>query len=261
MSLPYFQFIEFSIGFFTVKVWGLFVALGILVSYLLVKKLLKHERPVIADAVLALVVKTVIAGFIGARLGHVLFYNPAFYFENPAEIIAVWHGGLSSFGGFAGAAGALYFFYRAYGAGIFARAADVMAVAFPWGWAIGRLGCFMIHDHPGAPCPGCLLALRYPDGSVRPDLGLYDALLAFALGLLMLFLYKKKCFAHSGVLPVILMAAYAVPRFFFDFLRATDVIGADVRYAGLTPAQYASIGIFVIAYLFLRRFMKKESGT
>lgn len=49
---------------------------------------------------------------IGARLGHVLFYNPAYYFEEPLRILKIWEGGLASHGGAVGILIALYLFVR-----------------------------------------------------------------------------------------------------------------------------------------------------
>ena len=39
---------------------------------------------------------------LGGRLGYVLFYNPGYYFDNPAEIMKVWKGGMSFHGGLLG---------------------------------------------------------------------------------------------------------------------------------------------------------------
>jgi phosphatidylglycerol:prolipoprotein diacylglycerol transferase len=52
---------------------------------------------------------------LGGRLGYVLFYNADAYLANPAEILAVWRGGMSFHGGFLGALLALILFARARG--------------------------------------------------------------------------------------------------------------------------------------------------
>ena len=49
---------------------------------------------------------------IGARLGHVLFYDPGYYFSNPLKILAIWEGGLASHGAAIGILTALYLFIR-----------------------------------------------------------------------------------------------------------------------------------------------------
>jgi phosphatidylglycerol:prolipoprotein diacylglycerol transferase len=49
---------------------------------------------------------------LGARLGHVLFYDAAYYTIHPAEIFQIWHGGLSSHGATVGLLLALWLFSR-----------------------------------------------------------------------------------------------------------------------------------------------------
>ena len=46
---------------------------------------------------------------LGGRLGYVLFYNPGYYFDNPAEIMKVWKGGMSFHGGLLGGLSALVY--------------------------------------------------------------------------------------------------------------------------------------------------------
>ena len=53
-----------------------------------------------------------IGTIVGARLGHVLFYDPAFYFKHPLEILMTWHGGLASHGAGIGIPLALWLFSR-----------------------------------------------------------------------------------------------------------------------------------------------------
>src|SRR5690606_22890748 len=56
-------------------------------------------RPEQSDDLLTWMILGVI---LGGRLGYVLFYQPAFFAQNPAEILAVWRGGMSFHGGFLG---------------------------------------------------------------------------------------------------------------------------------------------------------------
>ena len=47
---------------------------------------------------------------VGGRLGFVLFYEPSYFWQNPAEIPAVWHGGMSFHGGLLGVVLAVYLY-------------------------------------------------------------------------------------------------------------------------------------------------------
>jgi prolipoprotein diacylglyceryl transferase len=87
----------FSIGPLTLRWYGLLFAAGFLISqqilYYIYRKEGKPERDV--DT---LTIYMVVATIIGARLGHVFFYEPQRYLENPIDIIKIWEGGLASHG-------------------------------------------------------------------------------------------------------------------------------------------------------------------
>ena len=87
-----------DLGFTELRWYGLLFALGFIISqqimFHIFKKEGKKERQV---EVLTLYM--VVATIIGARLGHVLFYEPARYLSNPLDILKVWEGGLASHGG------------------------------------------------------------------------------------------------------------------------------------------------------------------
>ena len=95
-----------------------------------------------------------IAGIlIGARLGYVFFYKPAYYFANPTEIILPlthdalgWHftgiAGMSYHGGFIGGLIGMIFWCRMHKKP-FWQWCDAMCVAIPLGYTFGRLGNFL----------------------------------------------------------------------------------------------------------------------
>jgi phosphatidylglycerol:prolipoprotein diacylglycerol transferase len=79
---------------------------------------------------------------LGGRLGYVLFYKPFYYLAHPAEVLAIWQGGMSFHGGFLGVMIALWFYARNRNK----RWLDVMdfiAPLVPLGLAAGRIGNFI----------------------------------------------------------------------------------------------------------------------
>ena len=60
----------------------------------------------------SLTIYMVVATIVGARLGHVLFYEPERYFSNPIDIIKIWEGGLASHGAAIGILFALWLYAR-----------------------------------------------------------------------------------------------------------------------------------------------------
>ena len=117
-----------------------------------------------------------------------------------------------------------------------------MALGLSVGWIFGRTGCFTAHDHPGRHT-SFFLSVRYPDGP-RHDLGLDELLFTIAMTAI-LFAYARKP-RPPGHLIGLACLMYAPVRFGLDFLRATDVARPDMRYAGLTPAQWACLATFVL---------------
>ncbi len=243
MVLPYFDLQVVTIGPLHIFVWGSFIAAGIGVflwrAYALSAKYPKKFFERIVDVTTWMI----IGMFLCARLAHVFFYEPAFFAAHPLEIFMVWHGGLASTGGIFGAVVAALLYFRHFKLPIL-QYADFICAAMPLGWVVGRIGCYVTHMHPGILLgPHALLAVAYPDGP-RADLGLYEAIAWLGIALFVWVAHKKQ---HSpGFYVASVAMLYGVIRFVLDFFRAQDVMMPDMRYAGLTPAQYAMIILFFV---------------
>lgn len=236
--IPWFQYTVVHLGPIPIQVWGFFVALGMATALWIL-----HRRARVAglnpDKILDAALTVIILGLVGARIFHVVFYEPAYYLAQPFEILKVWRGGMSSIGGFVGAA--LGFFLAIKKNKIARsdmwRAADLMSYAALFGWMIGRLGCVMIHDHLGAHST-CPFAIQTPDGP-RLEMSILEITGLIPLAVLFFVTRKKKLAA--GWYVAVMSLYYGFLRFVLDFYRATDIPGADARYLGLTPAQYFSM--------------------
>ncbi len=246
--IPFWHYQTYSIGGLTLQTWGTFVALGILVALLIASRKAKRAG-IEAKHIWDISFWVVLAAFIGARLGHVFFYEWGYFREHLADIPKIWQGGFSSYGGFVGAALAGIVFlnklpvtgYRLPVTKL--QIADILIAGFPLGWTIGRIGCFLIHDHPGT-LTHFVLGVRYPDG-IRHDLGLYDGLNTLGLAILLLII-GKRLDERPGATVAVVSLWYGTVRFFLDFLRAYDT-----RYLGLTPAQYGSVVLVSVGAVLL----------
>lgn len=244
--IPYFEWQFIHFGPFTLHVWGFFTALGFLSAIMLSEWRYVHtarsaasptraERNLIWD-----VGAWIMAGaLVGARLGHVFFYEWPYFAAHPIDIIKIWDGGMASYGGFIGAAIAFLICYKIYAFNV-RRVADALMWAFPFGMIVGRIGCSFIHDHPGI-LTDSIFGVQYPGGA-RFDLGLLELVALIPLAIAFFALRTKQF--RAPVFTIVVLLYYGVGRFLLDMLRATDVVGADARYFGLTPAQYGS---FVLA--------------
>ena len=99
----------FSIGNLTIRWYGLLFATGFLVSQQIMFYFFRKEGKPESD-VETLTIYMVIATIIGARLGHVLFYEPDRYLSHPIDILKIWEGGLASHGATIGILTALYLY-------------------------------------------------------------------------------------------------------------------------------------------------------
>lgn len=90
--------ILFSIGSLSVRWYGLLYALGFFIGISIIGKTFKHDGAP-ESWIDKVFIYFVLAVIIGARLGHVFFYDWEYYKDNLWEIPMVWHGGLASHGG------------------------------------------------------------------------------------------------------------------------------------------------------------------
>jgi len=172
-----------------------------------------------------------------------------------ASVLLQFWNGMSSFGGIAGALLGLWLRFRREPATLL-TVAEVLAPAFVVGWVFGRLGCTLVHDHVGR-LSDFPLAISFAGGA-RHDLGLYE-LLYTLLVLLPAALALVRRVHAPGTIIAWLALLYAPARFLGDFLRNSDLPGADVRYAGLTLAQYCCIALAGVGVLFAARLRRAES--
>jgi phosphatidylglycerol:prolipoprotein diacylglycerol transferase len=242
--IPYFSVPVLELGPVVIDSWATLVALGFVLGLEIARSRGIQKGLEVKDVVDGSVV-TVGLGFVVGHLVHVLAYNPHQLEEQGiAALLRVW-AGFSSTGGFIGAVLGAILFYRVIRKRPFWPHADAIMFGFPFAWVLGRLGCFSAHDHVGARSD-FLLAVDFPEawyGGPRHDLGLYEALWTMVIAAAFFVLRNRDL--RPGFFTALFAAMYAPARFFLDFLRNEDLAGADLRWAGFTPAQWGMIGMFV----------------
>lgn len=243
-------FPDISPEIFTVSVFGLELALrwyalayivGIVLGWRLVVRavqrpdLWRNDNPAMTPAQIEDLLTSVIVGVIlGGRLGYVFFYQPAYYLQNPSEILAVWQGGMAFHGGLLGVvvAGFIYTWRHK-----IARlsTADIMALGVPPGLLLGRVANFINAElwgrptempwgvaFPGAAAQDCLgvqgLCARHPSQ-------LYEAgLEGLILGAMLIWMvWRQGALKTPGRVAGVFFGGYGISRFFVEFFRQPDL--------------------------------------
>jgi phosphatidylglycerol:prolipoprotein diacylglycerol transferase len=273
MLIPYLQIPSLPPGrTLAIHPFGVLVATGIMVGAWLTRK--RGERLGLKDEMVrSMIFYSVLTGFIVAHAVDVVVYQDG-TFEQKFWAFLNPQSGLSSMGGFAGAVLGLWLWCRRNGEEVLAYA-DSLAYGLALGWMFGRLGCFVAHDHPGhltsfflgvdypCPKPACypVEGLVYTNSAFRRhDLGFYEALIAAVLTTFYLVM-ERFVRPRKGFYVAAIALYYGPVRFFLDYLRASDISGADPRYFGLTPGQYAAVAITVVGVLLAVWVSKKPAAT
>jgi len=259
--LPFFTIPDGKIGPIPLHPFGVLVATGIMVGHRIATKR-AATLGLSAEKFESLVFWTVATGIVLSHVLDAIFYHPQQVMEDPLYLLKIW-AGLSSFGGFFGAAVGFLFYLRQNPDVDGWKAADAIGLGLPVGWIFGRLGCATVHDHPGRPSTHWL-AVDFPVNSPRPlgfppgprfDLGLLELMLTPILVAVVYYVAKKT--QKRGAVIGALCTVYPFLRFPLDFLRETDANGGDIRYFGfLTPGHFASVGCLCIGLYCLNHARK-----
>jgi len=239
--LPYITLPDFKIGPIPIHWFGILVVIGIYVGSILARWRAK-KIGMNLDVLESFITWMLVSGFVCSHVLDSIFYHPQEVLRRPWSLIFIWEG-LSSYGGFIGALIGVLLWkrYRGQGQSIFAMC-DLILSVFPVAWIFGRMGCSVVHDHPGRLVEHATwFTVAYPDGP-RYDLGLLEMFVAVGISLVCMSLWRFK--TRTGTYVALTALLYAPIRFYLDFFRVQDQAGADPRYFHFTPAQWACVALF-----------------
>ncbi|MFO0593814.1 MAG: prolipoprotein diacylglyceryl transferase family protein [Myxococcaceae bacterium] len=241
--VPYFTLPQLDLPFGQrIDVFGVLSAAGVVLGAWLAARMARQYGPGKDDALRDVVPWAVMFGLYGGHFMHIFAYHPELLSAADWSLPLRFWDGLSSMGGVLGALLGIFVFFARTKQKLLPYL-DALALGTAPGWMVARIGCFLVHDHPGVRTD-FFLAVDFPVrtyGGPRHDLGLYDALVLAAISVA-LFAWKQRR-PLQGRLMGLLALVYSLVRFGLDFLRASDLSFVDRRYAGLTPAQYIVLGL------------------
>ncbi|MBD3203229.1 prolipoprotein diacylglyceryl transferase [Candidatus Woesearchaeota archaeon] len=249
----------FTIGPFSIRLYGLFYAVGfIVISYLLSKKS-KDIKNLDKDKSFDLVTYSLLAGIIGARLFHVIFEFNYYFFENPfttlnlfslsleiPAVFAIWKGGLAFYGGVLGGLLAGFLYCRKHKINIL-KVLDSIGAPFVFFISILRITNFINAEHYGIPT-NLPWGVVFPiDNLARHPAQIYESVSMLILSVVLFFFSGKK--HKPGLIFYIFFAGYGLFRFITEFFRYNEV-----HYLGLSIAQYFSAVMFITGIFLLYKY-------
>jgi prolipoprotein diacylglyceryl transferase len=238
--------------------YGFFWAIGMILGYVVMLKIYKREDLSQSDLD-KLTTYVVLGAIIGARFGHILFYDPIYYLNNPIEILPIrieptlqFTGlvGLASHGGVLGALFALYLYSKKYKTD-FLWTLDRLTIAGSLLGGFIRLGNLMNSEIIGTPAqvPWAFVFIRI-DQVPRHPAQLYEALFYLAISLILFLLWKsRKVHNHKGFLFGLGLSLIFAQRFLMEFLKENQV--AFEEHWMLNMGQALSLPLIIIGMLIM----------
>jgi phosphatidylglycerol---prolipoprotein diacylglyceryl transferase len=241
----------FDLNGFQIRWYGLLFASAFIAGYWVFTKVIAKENLKIEflDSLLTYVAVGTIAG---ARLGHCLFYEPAYYFANPIEILFVWHGGLASHGAAIGILLALYLFAKKRKV-TFLWILDRVVMTIALSGLFIRLGNLMNSEIYGieTTMPWGFIFIRAGETLAKHPTQIYEAFSYLVIFIILAYLYFKKSNIKEGILSGIFFITLFGVRFFIEFVKEAQVEFESTM--ALNMGQILSIPFILIGVWLLFR--------
>lgn len=259
----------FTIGSKEIRWYSLMFIIGFGIGYKIVERMWRREsiNPKWIDPLLYY---TLIGTFVGARLGHCLFYDPGYYLSHPIEILKVWEGGLASHGGVLGIIVAIYFYSKHVSRQSMLWTFDKLVVPTGLVAALIRIGNLMNHEVYGHPTDlpwgfrfienlhawrqGAEPIFSAPSHPTQ----IYEAICYLLTFVLCMWLYfKKEAWKKEGLIFGIFMICIFTARFFIEFLKNNQ---EDFEAAmPINMGQCLSIPFIVMGIYFVVRAWRRSN--
>jgi prolipoprotein diacylglyceryl transferase len=256
-----------------IRWYGIAFVLGFMIGLWIVQKIWQHEQLNEAwfDKLFYFVI---IATVIGARLGHVLFYNPEHYFANPIEILYFREGGLASHGGTLGIIIAVWIYSKKVTHRSMLWTFDRLVVPVGFVAALIRLGNLMNHeiyghettlpwgfrfiDNLSAWMNGHAPVYSPPSHPTQ----LYEAAFYILTALICLYMYwKRKDYKYEGLIFGVFLIGIFLSRFFVEYFKNVQESFEDnmIQSFGLNMGQLLSIPFIIAGFWLAYKGWKKKN--
>ena len=241
-----------DVGPFVLTWHGFFAFVGVVVAVVLVARWAQRSG-IVSDVVYSTAIWAIIGGILGARIVHVID-RWDFYGDNPAEIIAIWSGGIALFGAILGGflGGAISARLQGYPIG---RLADLTAPALLIAQTIGRVGDIINGEHISkATDLSWGFVYTHPDSLSNQVHGLvashpvvlYEMIWNMMVFGLVWWLWGR--IKPDGMLFALYLSLYSFGRFFISFLREDKIWFAGLQEAHLIAILVVAVTVPLLVY-------------
>ena len=267
ITFPVFDPIAFSIGWFVIRWYALAYIGGIVLGWIYARSLVKKERlwggpaPITLLQLDDFILWVTIGIIVGGRTGYVLFYNPVFFIQHPAEIFQLWNGGMSFHGGFLGCVAAVMLFARKNDISILSLG-DITTAVGPIGVFLGRLANFINSELWGRPADSSVpWAMVFPNGGPLPrhPSQLYEAALeGILLFAVLAVMIRMGALKRPGLILGSFIAIYGLARITGEFFREPDP-QLGFLWGGLTMGMLLSVPMIIVGAILIMMAWRREA--
>ena len=252
----------FQWGWFAVRWYSLAYIFGILGAWWLARQMSKKSNSTFTVLKIDdFLIWATIGIILGGRLGYCLFYNLRYYSEFPAQILAVWQGGMSFHGGLLGVMVATILFSWKRQISLFTMG-DILVCVAPVGLCLGRLANFINGELFGRVTHAVPWAMIFPDGGPEPrhPSQLYEAAVEGVLLFLILnalWWFVPAIRNRRGLTTGLFFLLYGIGRFFLEYTREPDA-HLGLIWNGFSMGQILCIPMILLGLFFIV-FSKKNT--
>lgn len=269
--------IGLDLGFYTIRYYSLMYLIAFVLGWYIMKSIYKRDQ-VNLEKLDPLFIYTVLATLIGARLGHVIFYQPELFAKDPLSVFLPFQfvpsfeftgfQGLASHGAAIGIVIAMYLYSKKILKKPVLWILDRVVIPVSLGGMFIRIGNFMNSEIVGKPTHSDfgVIFKEYPQkvGLPGPAVPRYPAQLYEAICYLLIFFvlwyvyWKTKKSTQRGYIFGLFMILIFTVRFIIEFIKAPQV--EDRASWLLNTGQLLSIPFVVLGIYFVYRSKHKVTA-
>lgn len=266
-----------DLGFIMIRYYSLMYLLAFGLGWYIMKAIFKNDN-ISIDKLDPIFIYTIIGTLIGARLGHVIFYQAELFKEDPLSVFLPFSfvpefeftgfQGLASHGAAIGIAAAMYIYSKKVIKKPMLWVLDRVVIPVASGGMFIRIGNFINSEIVGKPTNSDygVIFTEYPQkvglpgpAVPRHPAQLYEAFCYLIIFILLWYLYKKTANSEKqGYLFGVFMVGIWTVRFFIEFMKEAQV--EERATWVLNTGQLLSVPFIILGFYFMYRARKKYAA-